>query len=126
MPTLAVVLAMFLIVLGGGGYAGSRMASPTALIPAGFGLVFLLLGWVAIYDAARKHAMHAAALLALVGTAATARGLMKLPTLLWGGEVARPLAVVSQSAMCLACGLFLIAAIKSFVDARRRRAAAES
>ena len=37
-------LGLVLIVLGIGGYVASDMVSPTALIPAAFGLVMLMLG----------------------------------------------------------------------------------
>jgi len=96
----------------------------TALIPAAFGLLFILTGWLALKPQYLKHAMHAAATLALLGVGGCIRGVMQLPAL-WSGEpVARPAAVVSQSVMAVICLVFMGLAIASFVQARRQRMAA--
>jgi hypothetical protein len=63
--------------------------------------------------------MHGAMLVALVGIAGTARGLMQLPTLLSGGEVVRPAAVYAQSLTALILVVLLVAGIRSFMAARR-------
>ncbi len=110
------------IILGLGGYLGSGMASPTALIPAIFGLVFCLLGALARDDRKRKHAMHAAALLGLLAILGSARGLTKIGAVL-SGEADRPAAVIAQSIMALLGLVFVALCIKSFRDARRSRVA---
>ncbi len=126
MAPVAMGFGVWLIVLGVVGYVASDRASPTALIPAGFGLVMLLLGVLARKEHWRKHAMHLAAALGLVGLVATASGLRKLVTLLTGGDVERPAAVISQSIMAVTCAVFVGLCVKSFIDARRaRRRAAE-
>ena len=43
-----------------GTYLATETTSKTPLIPAGFGIVFLLLGLLAFNDKLRKHVMHAA------------------------------------------------------------------
>jgi hypothetical protein len=58
---------------------------------------------------------------AILGLAGTARGLMQLPTLLGGGEVARPAAVYSQSITAVALLVLLVMGIRSFIAARRSR-----
>jgi hypothetical protein len=50
------------------------------------------------------------------------RGLIGIPALL-AGQAARPAAVVLQSVMALLCLGFLVVAIRSFIQARRARAA---
>jgi hypothetical protein len=123
MPTVAIALGVALVLLGAGGYVVTGMTSWTALIPALFGLPIAVLGAVATNPSARKHAMHAAAGLGLLGLLGSAMGLPKLVTLLSGGTVARPGAAVTQSLMAGLCLAFLVLCVKSFFDARRCRAA---
>ena len=130
MAPVTVGLGIVLIVLGVGGYGlaaagalGSGTASPTALIPAAFGLVFLVLGFLARRDALRKHVMHAAAALGLIGFLIP--GFMvawKLPTLWSGRTVERPAATLSQAVMALLCAIFVGLCVRSFISARRARA----
>ncbi|MGE3809713.1 MAG: hypothetical protein AB7K24_34030, partial [Gemmataceae bacterium] len=68
MPPVSLGFGGFLILLGAGFYFGTGMSSPTALIPAGFGVGFAILGAIGMKgDTARKHAMHVAAALGLIG-----------------------------------------------------------
>jgi hypothetical protein len=112
---------MALMVLGIMGYVATGMASPTALIPAGFGVVLAGLGYYGRHEATRKTAMHLAMGVALLGLLGSARGLLSLPALLTGGEVARPAAVASQSAMAAIMIVYLAAGINSFRAARAAR-----
>jgi hypothetical protein len=113
------LVGLILLVLGVGGYVASGMASPTALIPAFFGLVFSGLGYYGRHEHTRKTAMHLAMGVALVGILGSVRGLLGLPALLTGGEVARPAAVISQSVMALLLMWYLWMGIQSFRAARR-------
>jgi len=126
MAMLTILLGAALVLLGVGGYLLTGMVSWTALIPAIFGVPFLVLGLLAGKPTARKHAMHGAAGLSLLGLAGGVMGVPKLVTLLGGGEVARPAAAISQSIMALLCAVFLALCVKSFVDARRQRVSPES
>jgi hypothetical protein len=83
--------------------------------------VLWALAYVARDERRRAHAMHAAAVVALLGVLGTAPGLMSLPALLGGSPVARPLAVAAQSLTALLLLVFLALCVRSFVDARRRR-----
>lgn len=125
MPIVTLCLGLILIALGGVTRAMSDSPSFTVWIPAIIGSLFLVLGLVARRQAARKHAMHGAALLALAAIGGSAGGLAGLPALLSGGEVERPLAVIARSLTALLCAGFLVLAIRSFVVARlaRRNAA---
>lgn len=119
MAKMSQLVGVILMVLGVGGYLMSGMASPTALIPAFFGMVISGLGYYGRHEHTRKTAMHLAMGVALVGILGSARGLMGLPALLTGGEVARPIAVISQSVMALLLIWYLVAGIQSFRAARR-------
>jgi hypothetical protein len=124
MSTLTAFVGTVLMLVGVGGYVMTDMVSPTALIPAAIGAVLLALAAWGRRESARKHAMHAAMLVALLGVAGSARGLLQLPTLLAGGEVARPAAVYAQSITAVLLLVLLIAGIRSFIAARRARAGA--
>lgn len=122
MALIAIIYAVLLIVLGVGGYIVSQGVSVTALIPAFFGIPLLICGFLALKEHYLKHAMHAAAVLGLLGFLGSVRGLLILPRLLGGGEVTRPMAVVSQSIMALLSLIFIVLCIRSFVVVRRNRA----
>lgn len=119
MPSTSIACGTLLVLIGILGYVNGVMtdrASVTALIPAFFGIVLVLLGIFArMREGWRKHLMHAAVVVALLGFIATAGRLVsKL------GEISYSAAVVSQVSMALVCLLFVILGIKSFADARRR------
>ena len=119
MSNITIAMAVALIVLGVGGYMGSGGVSPTALIPAALGLVLLVLGVLARDPGKRKHAMHGAAMVGLIGALGTVTGLVKFVRMAFGESVARPQAVMSQAAMCVMCLVFVALCVKSFIDARR-------
>ena len=123
MATTTIGFGVVLILLGLGGYFGSGMVSLTALIPAVFGLLLAVLGAMARDEKRRKMAMHIAVMVGLLGFVGTVSGLLKLPTLLSGGEVARPTAVAVQSIMAVLMAVYVGLCVKSFIDARRRRQA---
>ena len=116
MANTTIGIAAALIAVGVVGYVATDRQSATALIPAVLGLLLLAFGWLARNDAYRKHAMHAVAVVALLGLLGTARGLIRLL-----GGTATP-AAIAQGLTAVLTGALLVLCIKSFVDARRRRA----
>lgn len=126
MPAITILVGLMLILVGLGGfgysYAKDGVAHFTALIPAVIGVLILLFGALAIFrENLRKHMMHGALLVALLGFLGTVMGVVKLFTLIAGGSVERPLAVVSQSLTAVLCLVFIILGIRSFIAARRAR-----
>ncbi len=122
MPSTSIACGTLLVLIGILGYVNGVMtdhASFTALIPAAFGIVLILLGVFArMRESWRKHLMHAAVIVALLGfIAVSAQLVRKMGTLTYSA------ATVSQVSMALVCLLFVILAIKSFADARRRNEA---
>lgn len=124
MSNVTIGYGALLTALGVGGFVATGAVHKTALIPAGFGVVAIGLGLVAKQERYRTHAMHASALLGLLGVLGSARGLSKLPALLSGGDVQRPAAVVSQSLMAGLSAVFVALCVRSFVAARRAAARA--
>jgi drug/metabolite transporter (DMT)-like permease len=125
MTSTSIVCGFLLILIGiigyGYGYANGS-ASLTALIPALLGVILAALGAAAqAKEDLRKHLMHGALLIALIGFLATVSSFLKLPTLI-DGSALRPAAVVAQFATAVVCLAFLILGIRSFIDARRNRA----
>ncbi|MCB2230738.1 hypothetical protein KQH82_08490 [bacterium] len=119
MPKLTLWYALILIVIGLAGYFGMGRESITALIPAFFGIAVLITALLARKDSMRRHAMHAAVVLAVLAFAGTVMGIPKTITLLTGGEIARPKAVVVQAIMALLSLGYVVVAIRSFIAARR-------
>ena len=117
MPGTTRLYGLILIVLGIASYVGTGRTSVTALIPAFFGAVLLVCSIVArTSEAARKHAMHAAVAVGLIGgLAALARGIM--------GALAgkNGPAVYAQLAMGLLLLIYVALGVQSFIAARRAR-----
>ena len=121
MAKLSIAYGVIFIFMGLYGYFGISSESITALIPAFFGVPMLVLGWVGLNEKHLKHAMHGAAVLTLLGFAGTVGGLIKFFKMLGGAELERPAAVTVQAIMAVLCLVFLILAVKSFIDARRKK-----
>jgi len=117
---VAIVFGILLIGLGLGGYFGTGSEHITALIPAYFGAALLVLGLLALKDSLRKHAMHLAAMVGLLGVIGALFRPVK--TLLSGGSFADPVPPTLQGIMALLCAVFVGLCVKSFIDVRRRRA----
>jgi putative exporter of polyketide antibiotics len=118
MGSTSITCGIILILIGliGYGYGISTgSASLTALIPAAFGLVIAILGAVAtLKPDLRKHLMHVAVIVALLGFIMSAgRMVMKF------SQLTMSPAVMSQLAMAVVCLIFVILAVRSFAAARR-------
>jgi membrane-bound ClpP family serine protease len=123
MGPIAIGFGGIFIAIGLFGYLTSETRSATALIPAGLGVAFVVLGVLARNDKLRMHVMHLAALLGLVGFVGGAVMAIRAATSPEG--IQRPLAFGSQVAMAVASAVFVGLCVKSFVDARRARRARE-
>lgn len=121
MPATAILIGVMLIALGPIGYFPTDSRSATAWIPAAFGLLILVMGMVASSggEKARKHAMHAAAGIALLGLIGAAGRAIPAATKLGTDDAPTTLALTMQTAMGAFCLIFLILAVRSFVQARR-------
>ncbi|MEX1211359.1 MAG: hypothetical protein WEA36_00800 [Balneolaceae bacterium] len=127
MPKITKTIGLVLILLGVISYIATSAVSITALIPSFFGVVFYGLGMLgAKNESMRKHAMHAALLLALLGLAGSFGGLTSVFGALGGTPIERPAAAFSQSLMALLCIFFLILGIKSFRAARMSQESEQS
>lgn len=119
MAKVSIVIGLILIILGLISYFGISSESITALIPAFLGVPILILGFLSLNEKYLKHSMHAAAVLMLLGFGGTVSGLIKFFRMLGGEIFERPSAISIQAVMAVICLIFLVLAIKSFIDARR-------
>ena len=127
MAKTTIVFGVLLIVLGVAVYASITPHAPTSLIPAYFGAVLAVLGLLAeMPDAKRRMlVMHIAVTVGLLGFILPfARSIGGAVKLLRGLPVLRPLAVEESMAMALICLVYTALCVRSFIAARRSRAAA--
>lgn len=112
MPKWTLVFAALLIILGVGAFLWS--GSRTALLPAYPGFVLAILAGLAlVFAGGRRHLMHVAAVVALLG--------MLAPAVTLGIRAAQmsPLALTVNIGMLLLCSALLALMVRSFIAARR-------
>ena len=114
MANHAISFGVALIIVGLYGYLGYETQSPTALIPAAVGLLLVISGIAGQKETRRKHAMHAAATISLLGAFAA-----------WGRAIAMLTKGKEANLMILLmgviCTLFVFLCIRSFTAARKAR-----
>lgn len=117
MPATTRLFGLLLIVFGVASYVTTGRTSITAMIPAFFGAALVICALIARKESARKHAMHAAVAIGLLGAVASlARG---IPAAI-SGDASRP-AVVSQLAMGALLVVYVALGVRSFIAARKAR-----
>ena len=144
MPKFAITFGVLLIALGLVAYFGSDISSSSEAespqvadgaestgkkrsaitglaIPASFGVLLLVCGVIGMKESARKHAMHAAAMVGLLGALATlGKGGYDLYKMSQGMDV-NPRAMTFVFLMAVLCSVFVGLCVKSFIDARKKR-----
>jgi hypothetical protein len=120
MTTAGIFIGAILILIGVAGYIygmNTGHPSPTALIPAAFGLVIAILCIIGrANESIRKHVMHVAVLIGLLGF------ILPLGRLILNYEkFSMTAATISQLAMAIVCLLFVLGGVQSFRSARRER-----
>jgi high-affinity Fe2+/Pb2+ permease len=126
MPLVSVICGALLIVVGVVGYTGqdpnpeTGKVSITALIPAFVGGLLVVLGILAFSPGKRKHAMHFAAMVGLVGFLGGFMPLHRQWKNTGSLDVTKPSAI-SGILMILICAFFVWMCVNSFIRARRQR-----
>ncbi len=118
MASTTILVGVLLTLLGLGGYFVTGTNSVTALIPAIFGLLLIVLGFVAQSESARKHAMHGAAMVGLIGLITAIGSLLMTPS-----DMRPAQALYAEIAMAVLTGIFLVMCVRSFIAARKARVA---
>lgn len=116
---LLMALGLLFYTLAARESGAGKPPSPTAMIPAIFGLPILACGLIGRQATRRKHAMHGAATFALLGAIGGLSSRAKWPLILTGQNVERPLAAWETLLMFLICAGFVFLCAQSFRAARR-------
>jgi predicted permease len=127
MPVISIIFGVLLIALGVWGYSASELEGAlkyTALIPSGFGLALAVCGAVALKESLLKHAMHAAAAVGLIGFLLAAGRFV--PKAVREGIDTSKIATLATGGMMVLCLVFVALCVNSFIQARRRKAAAQA
>ena len=113
-------ISISLIILGVAFYAFSMTF--TALIPSILGLlIHISLFFGRKFPNLHKHFAHINILILILGIGATYESIFDLlDYLLNGTKLERPLATIEQFTACVLCLVGFIAAIKSFIEARKK------
>jgi hypothetical protein len=117
MPTTTRFVGLVLMVIGIASYWLTGRTSMTALIPAFIGVVFIALAYAARTESLRKHVMHVAVAVGLVGVLGTLG--RAIPAVL-NGQLTRP-AVLAQILTGLVLAYYVMMGVQSFRAARRAR-----
>jgi hypothetical protein len=117
MPSTTRMVGLVLMIVGIASYWLTGRTSITALIPAFLGVVFVLLAYIARNESARKHAMHVAVAIGLLGVLGTLG--RAIPAIV-AGQIGRP-AVIAQVVTGLLLAYYVFLGVQSFRAARRAR-----
>lgn len=116
MAIVAIISGLILSVLGLYSYFGISSVSITALIPLFLGLPVTLLGIIGLNEKFLKHSLHLAAVLMVIGFIGAI--VTAAPHMLKGEYTA---GVYARIIMALICLVFIVLAVKSFIDVRKAR-----
>jgi hypothetical protein len=125
MAKLTIGFGILLVVLGIFGYVATGSVHPTALIPAGIGLFFVLFGVMANTENSKKRMlwMHISVTVALLTFLGTIPADIDTIRLAHGTYFAHPAAVEEKGALSLLCLIYVLFCVRSFIAARRNRLA---
>ena len=124
-PTL--ICGALLVLVGIVGYSTSEVQPPpmTALIPAFFGAALVVCGALAFKDNLRKHVMHLAAMIGLVGAIGGFMPLIRQVNKTGEFDPTKKSAVAGEL-MILVCVVFVGMCVNSFIQAKKARKAKEA
>ena len=126
-PTM--ICGALLVLIGIVGYGAAEpnaegKISPTALIPAFFGVALVLCGALAFSDKIRKHVMHLAAMIGLLGALGGFMPVVRQISKTGSFDPTKKSAIAGEL-MILVCVIFVGLCVNSFIQARKARKANE-
>ncbi len=122
MPIITIIIGVLLSATGILGFISTGSQHPTALIPLVVGTLFEMMGALALKPTMRKHAMHAAAMVGVLGFLAAGG---RLIVAMLKGTLPSGMALFSLLSMAILCGLFVVLCVNSFIQASRNRQASQ-
>lgn len=125
MAKLTIVFGVLLIIVGVTGFVLTGSDHPTALIPAFLGALLAISGGLANTEDPKRRMlwMHIAVTIGLVSVLATLKSTYDVFQIAHGVEYPHPIAIEEKAATCLLSLIFVAFAVRSFIQARRNRAA---
>lgn len=125
MAKLTIGFGILLGLIGAGYFVATGSAHPTALIPLWFGLALIICGALSLTENAPRRMlwMHIAVTIALLGFLFPGFMAIKEWAAANGGPLAHPAAVQEQAVMSIVCLILTALCVRSFIAARRSRAA---
>jgi len=125
MAKLTIGFGILLILLGVFGYVATGSSHPTALIPTGIGILFVIFGVMANTENSKKrmlwmHISVTVALLTFLGMIPSAIDCIRLAH---GVSFPYPAAVEEKAALGLFSLIYVLFCVRSFITARRSRLA---
>jgi hypothetical protein len=125
MAKLTIGFGVLLIILGIFGFVATGSAYPTALIPVGIGLLFVLFGFMANSPDTKKrmlwmHISVTVALLVFLGMIPACIDVIRISR---GVSFPYPAAVEEKAALGLFSLIYVLFCVRSFINARRSRIA---
>jgi hypothetical protein len=124
MTGLTFAIGGILTVLGLVAYVVTKAASVTALIPTFVGLLLLVCAALARRPTLRRHSIHAALVIAVLGAMGSVMNVVKLGEV-FAGTAQRPSAIVVSTIMFVLLAFYIIMGVRSFIAARRSAAPTE-
>ncbi len=121
MNKITIGFGLVLVVYGIIGYTVTGSISPTALIPSGFGLLLIIFGLMALKESLRKHAMHGAVLVGILGVIGSIDGVWKSIQMMMGTEFERSTALHMKAGMSVICLIFVVLCVNSFIQVRKNK-----
>lgn len=123
MANVTLVFAVLLAGLGIGGYVGTGSEHPTALIPAGFGIVLGIFGFLAVSPNPnrRRMFMHINVMIAVLGFLGTIIEIFRNLILSTNLDMT---ALVAKLGLAWLLLIYVILCVWSFITARRSEALA--
>ena len=125
MARLTIGFGVLLGLIGAGYFVATGSTHPTALIALWFGCALILCGTLANTENARRRMlwMHIAVTIALLGFLFPGFMAIKEWVAAHGGPLAHPAAAQEQAVMSIVCLILTALCVRSFIAARRSRAA---
>lgn len=118
MTTITLAVGAVLTVLGIAGYLLTSAVSLTALIPSLVGVLIGVCGVLARQETLRKHAIHAALAIALLGALGSLMNVVKIGQV-FAGTAERPAAIIVSTVMFGVLVAYIALGVRSFIAARR-------
>ena len=123
MAKLTIGFGVLLALLGIAGFVYTGSAHPTALIPCVIGAFFVLFGVMANTEDSKKRMlwMHISVTVALLVFLGTIPADIQTIRLARGDALPHPVSILEKGALSLLCLLYVLACVRSFINARRLR-----